>query len=697
MLDSRIAGTDYSSAYGSGVLKVMQNETLPEIDLLVREAIQNSSDASLSQEGSLFGVNFKYSTFCPRVLNAQFDKISEILDERYPQDEADFLEVRDYRTEGLTGGTRLRELAHNDHGNYFKLVFDTGKEQTSNDGGKAGGSWGYGKSVYFRVGMGLVIFYSHIKRGAGYESRLIASIVEREGGADAILTRIRPDSIGRGWWGRQAADNDNEILPITDEGEIKEILDIFGLEPFENDETGTSIIIPYIDKERLMKGIFPDECSFSDDIISMCTFKDDIVEYTKLAAQKWYAPKIDNKNLKNYSDQKRLLVRVNDEPIRYQDMRPFFRLVQELYTSALSANKLGALHYISSDFEGIKVAEIPSTRIEGGKAGFVATVIVNRQALGRGGAIIPPQAYLRIFGGSSSNDPIVMYARAAGMVLDYKVDGEWAKRINPPDNEDCYLVSFFVPNCELQVKKEVWQSGYDNNDLGEYLRRCEKSDHMDWNDDSEQTIVVNIKRQVRAQINNCYKQQDTEDSNGASSRLAGRLGRKLLPQLGYGKKKSSGSGGGGTGPGGAVRNFELVLRPSKYEENTVSVHLMMNFKNARRDAFVGIFVETEVGVMDAKTWEKDIKTEFPIKVSRIYNCKTYATNLDKTFAFETECNQDVKAIKNDCTELELKYTEQGNVMGISVKNDITNAVVWGTVELTSTDKKYCWVLKESKE
>ena len=71
--------------------------------------------------------------------------------------------------------------------------------------------------------------------------------------------------------------------------------------------------------------------------------------------------------------------------------------------------------------------------------------------------------------------------------------------------------------------------------------------------------------------------------------------------------------------------------------------------------------------------------------------------MDKTFAFETECDKDVNAIKNDCTELELKYTEQGNVMGISVKNDITNAVVWGTVELTSTDKKYCWVLKESKE
>jgi hypothetical protein len=86
----------------------------------------------------------------------------------------------------------------------------------------------------------------------------------------------------------------------------------------------------------------------------MCSFKDDIVEYTKLAIQKWYAPKLDNKNLKGYSDQKRLVARVNDEPIRFQDMRPLFQLVQELYTSALSANSKGKQTYLSEKFDGIK-------------------------------------------------------------------------------------------------------------------------------------------------------------------------------------------------------------------------------------------------------------------------------------------------------------------------------------------------------
>ena len=90
-----------------------------------------------------------------------------------------------------------------------------------------------------------------------------------------------------------------------------------------------------------MDGIFPEHCGISEEVISMCSFKEDIVEYTKLAIQKWYAPKIFNKNLAKYSNQKWLAVRVNGVGIRNTDMRPLFQLVQELYTSALSANKYG--------------------------------------------------------------------------------------------------------------------------------------------------------------------------------------------------------------------------------------------------------------------------------------------------------------------------------------------------------------------
>ncbi len=696
MLDSCILGTTINSSYGSGALKALQNDHIPEVDLLVRESIQNSSDASLNEPQNSFFVNFNYRSFQPSRLNSVLKDITGILNERFPGDSADYLEIRDIQTSGLTGKTKVNEIDPMDHGNFFKLVFDTGKEQTNNDGGKAGGSWGYGKSVYFRVGIGLVLFYSHIKTETGYESRLIASLVEREGTRDSILSTIRTDSIGRAWWGRKYGTREDEIGPITDEGEINAILDIFGIEPFFDDETGTSIIIPYIDKAALMEGIFPENCDISDEIIAMCSFKDDIVEYTKLAVQKWYAPKLDNKNLNGYSDQKRLVVRVNDEPIRFQDMRPLFQLVQELYTSALSANSQGKQTYISEKFEGIRCVQIPSTKIEGEKAGHVATIVVNSSELGSTGAIIPPRAYLRMFNTLSNNDPIVMFARAAGIVLDYKCDTEWTKGLIKPEGEDNYLISFFVPDCALQVKRNAWNSGLEKNDFGEYLRRCEKSDHMDWNDESKQTIVTNIKNQVVKKINNCYKKQDTSELAGAASRLSGKLGRRLLPRLGYGKKSGGGSGGSGGGGTGKISNFVLELSSGTYDGNSVSMEFKMTFKNNLKEIMLGLFVESEVGVVDAKTWATDIGTPFPITVPIICNCQTYAVNSGNTVGFDTSCGPDCKLIKNSYTQLELIYTDEGNVLGIKINNEITNAIVTGRIVLASSDKKYCCTIKELK-
>lgn len=694
MLDSCILGMTINSSYGSGALKALQNDNIPEVDLLVRESIQNSSDASLDEPDNFFCVNFNYRKFDPKKLNALLKDVGSILDKKYPLEIYDYLEIRDFNTSGLTGKTKVNEIDPNDHGNFFKLVFDTGKEQTNNDGGKAGGSWGYGKSVYFRVGIGLVIFYSHIKNETRYESRLIVSLIEKEGSDSAILSEIKKDSIGRAWWGKRYGKQEDEIGPITDEAEINSVLDIFGIEPFGETETGTSIIIPYIDKEKLMEGIFPEHCDIPEDIISMCSFKDDIVEYTKLSVQKWYAPKLDNKNLKVYSDQKRLVVRVNDDPVRYQDMRPLFQLVQELYTSALSANQDGKQTYISEKFDGIKCIQIPSTKIEGEKAGFVATATVNSRDLGGAGSIIPPRAYLRMFNTLSNNDPIVLFARAAGIVLDYKVNGDWTKGLIKPEEDDLYLISFYVPNCSLQVKRSNWNSGLEKNDFGEYLRRCEKSDHMDWNDESKQTIVTNIKSQVVKKINNCYKKQDVSNLEGAASRLSGKLGRRLLPQFGFGKKSGGGSGGS-RGPG-KVNNFVLELSSGRYDGNSVSVDFKMTFKNSLKEILIGIFVESEVGYIDAKTWVSDIKTKFPFSVSIIKDCKVFAINSGKTEPYNADCTPNLREIKNEYSQLRLMYTESNDVLGIKIKNNITNTIVSGTIVLYTSDKKYCCTLKELK-
>lgn len=700
MLDSHILGMDYGSSYGSGSLKALQNDNLPEIDLLVREAIQNSSDASLRESGDSFGVSFNYKTFSPKQFNDLLSDVKALLNERYPESEADYLEIRDYKTSGLTGSVRRAEVAQfpDDHGNYFKLVFDTGKEQTNSDDGMAGGSWGYGKSVYFRFGIGLVLFYSQIKTDGGYESRLIVALVEHENSENAILSRVREDAIGRAWWGRRDAEDPTELLPITDITEIKEFLNVFGVEPFGLTETGTSIIIPYIDKEKLMDGIFPEHCGISEDVISMCSFKDDIVEYTKLAIQKWYAPKIFNKNLAKYSNQKWLAVRVNGVGIKNTDMRPLFQLIQELYTSALSANKFGKQDYNSELFRGIKSVSVPSKKVQGDRAGFVSTVIVTNKDLGSTGAIIPPQAYLRLFGALTQNDPIVMYARAAGMVLDYKIEGKWTKGLIKPEGEDEMLISFFVPDCGLKLKEDKVLGEYSGMSLGNYLRKCEKSDHTAWTDPSSLTVVTNIASQTTAKINDCYRAKSSAELEGTASKLSGKLGRRLLPTLSFGKKKGGfGRAGGAGGSGETINNLDCILRQSIISADSMTIEFELRFKNIRKEAFIGVFVESEVGLMDAHSWKTGIGTVFPIEIPIIANCSVLALNSNQTLTFDSSCTKENRYIENDFSTIEVVYTEDGDALGFKVTNTVTNVVVKGTLTLKSRNKKYCCTVKEAKE
>lgn len=330
-LDTKVLELTQSVSYGSVTLKSLQNDNIPELDLLVREAIQNSSDAALQEADDSFTVKFNTGTFVPARFNTNLSGIEGILDEMFPGETADFLEIRDTKTQGLTGPLRIDDMPSDDHGNFFKLIFDTGKKQTQ---AGAGGNWGFGKSVYYRVGMGIVVFYSRIKIEGSYESRLIITLVENEENPDAILAKINPRSAGKAWWGIKEGKDD--FLPITDDELILEILNVFGIPAFRPNETGTSIIIPYIDKQKLLKNIIPEEANISDDIRARCTWASNFEEYLILAIQKWYAPKIHNQHLKEFCNKKWLRVYVNNKPIRYDTMLPFFKLVQELYTIAIA-------------------------------------------------------------------------------------------------------------------------------------------------------------------------------------------------------------------------------------------------------------------------------------------------------------------------------------------------------------------------
>lgn len=432
MLDIEILKTDYAVSYGSVTLKSLQNDNVPELDLLVREGIQNSSDASLKESGPSYSVNFLSGKFEPSRFNSYLTDLEDILNARYSGKEADFLEIRDTKTSGLTGVTKKSEIKKDDHGNFFKLIFDTGKRQTISN---AGGNWGFGKSVYYRVGIGIVIFYSRIKASESeYENRLIITLVEDESKTDqngedlTLLNSIQPLSAGKAWWGIKDGD---DLLPVSDDELIAPILDVFGIKPFREKETGTSIIIPYIKTEELLNGIIPVEAEIEESAKEhfMEVYASSISSYLRLAIQKWYAPKIHNRELQKFCDNKWLLVTVDNVPISKNDMLPFFRLVQELYTTALA--KTYNYDDVKNEFDNIVTlpVNIRSYFQDGQTSGYVAMIKISDAELRGDDIALSPYDYIGKFEADGGlNEPIVMFARDPGMIIDYEITGDWVKK-----------------------------------------------------------------------------------------------------------------------------------------------------------------------------------------------------------------------------------------------------------------------------
>ena len=438
MLNREILKTDYGVSYGSVTLKSLQNDNIPELDLLVREAIQNSSDASLTQPGESYAVNFVTGVFEPQLFNGYMSGLENVLNDRYPETTASFLEIRDSKTCGLTGRVRKDEIKKDDHGNFFKLIYDTGKRQTIS---VAGGNWGFGKSVYYRVGIGIVIFYSRIKTEDSFEDRLIITLVEDESktdefGQDAtLLNGLEPRSAGKAWWGIRDGE---DLLPITDKDSIESILNVFGSKLFKENETGTAIIIPYIDTDSLLDGIIPVEAEIEQGVKShfVEVWASSLSDYLRLSIQKWYAPKIHNRALPDFCKNKWLLVSVDNKPIRRQDMLPFFQLTQELYTTALA--KTYDYEYESDLFPNIDLLPINIQNYfeSGMTAGYVALARISRNELNGTQNVLSPYDYIGKFEADGGlNEPIMMYSRDPGMVIEYAITGAWVKNLTPPDNE----------------------------------------------------------------------------------------------------------------------------------------------------------------------------------------------------------------------------------------------------------------------
>lgn len=694
MLECYVLPIDYGVSYGSVTLKSLQNDNVPELDLLVREAIQNSSDAALQEPGDSFKVNFTTGQFCPSKFNFFISDLDEELNRRFPGQTADFMEIRDTKTAGLTGCIRKSEITDDDHGNFFKLIYDTGKRQTQT---RAGGNWGFGKSVYYRVGIGIVIFYSRIKSGDCYESRLIVTMVEDEGKPDSFLWKLNSRSAGKAWWGIRDPKDKDELLPITDEDPefIKEVLNVFGLKPFKNNETGTSIIIPYINPQKLLDDIIPNEAEIDEGVKQnfKAVYGSQIEDYLRLAIQKWYCPKIHNRKLKDYcEDKKWLLVSVNNDTIVKDDLLPFFNLVQELYTTAIA--KTYGQDYQSECFTGITTYPVNIRGyLDGSTTGYVSVIRISKDDLTSGQMALSPYDYVGHFeADGGQNEPMVMYTRDPGMIIEYSITGAWVKNVPPPESENDFLFAFYMPDTRKHIKSDLSVKEFAGKTLGEYLRACEASDHMGWADPAKMQIVDRIQKNTVNRIVNLASSEDEQKVEATASKLAGKLGRILLPHVGY--AKGPGGGGGSGGGGGKIKDLSFETLSQERRGDELIIEFLVQFSHAKKNVDVSVIVDSEGGRIDPAAWQKDIGTPFPANITALTVHSIKSPIIEEGLQMDATCSGSAREIANEYVKIEIHRAENSaEYSSFSVDANVRNLELRGAIKIKARDKKYRFSLR----
>ncbi|MFH0723216.1 hypothetical protein [Enterococcus faecium] len=515
---------DRMAAPGRQLLKSLQNESLSIVDLVIREAFQNSLDATKHGEQVTY-IDVNTSEVKTEEVARYFEGIEEALKKKLPRITRS-LAISDRNTSGLIGTFTSTDKDELNKSNIYKLIYGISMNQNQEG---AGGSWGLGKTSFFRIGVGIVIYYTRIEENGCFEERLAASLIEDSDKENAIM----PDNPrGIAWWGeKDDSDKYAKSFPVTNEKTIHEIIRHFNIKPYTGDDTGTTIIIPFIQDEQVVLSnedkdsvVFPWEKDFNESIL--------------MAIKRWYAPRIANFTYSEKFGNSSLKPSLNGKPISPAEFEPVFAEFYMLYLSAIKGEALK---------DGITVQSIHLTRkgLENPKEeiGYVAFSKLNYADLGIvDDAYLSPLAYIgdkTSIDNSISGTKILAYARKPGMVVRYAVDNDEKWLTNVPIEDNQFILAFFVPNSEAKLQ-ERYRPKYTT--LENYLRDTENADHASWIDKymgTEQiTIVDRIKRKVAKTITENLTEREEGTANSRTSVLSRRFGNKFLPKSNFGKSST---------------------------------------------------------------------------------------------------------------------------------------------------------------
>ena len=670
------------SMSGSSVLSSIQNNSMSTIDLMIRESLQNSLDAGIDNIGIYRSVDVNYTIgkFTKTNLTNELEGISVDLKNKIKETECSFISIEDKNTVGLNGKIKYSD-AKEKYGNFRKLVYEIAKPQTKED---AGGSWGYGKTVYFRVGIGLVVFYTRFKENGEYVERLACTYIEDETKYNSLLHNIKRNNRGIAWFGDE---QNGSPYPIENHDYISNFLKIFDLKCYAGRETGTKIIIPFINKKELLNDINYKKEYWNNN----CFWKDNFEETLENAILQWYAPRINNKNYKEVFDKPFLKVYINNQKIKFNDDENyFFKVISELYNLALLNNYNISYNPDINHILDYDVKTVKYSKLKGQNSGSIAFCKIPIKSFE-----LSPYTYIGIENNTSNgNRPIIGFCRKPGMIVDYQISNKWADKI-PNTPEDEILIGIFVLNSNA-IFKDCFK-------LELYIRKSEMADHNAWDDvyieeKNYGKVVATICKNTKKIIQDSLKENELNKPRRIIG-ISQKLGKLFLPTTGYGSTPQTGikpkpkekstitrSRNGSTLKTGNVININNTLSSIDFELNILN-------HNASIDISI-------LGIGNLNTWNnlmnKDNtvqKKAFPINIKQI-QISTISINKGSN---ELRIPIDIKDnYLYDELEITLKGDEINNSSIVFKNHENNKILIEGKITLETYDKGFAYSIKLTK-
>ena len=670
------------SMSGSSVLSSIQNNSMSTIDLMIRESLQNSLDAGIDNIGIYRSVDVNYTIgkFTKTNLTNELEGISVDLKNKIKETECSFISIEDKNTVGLNGKIKYSD-AKEKYGNFRKLVYEIAKPQTKED---AGGSWGYGKTVYFRVGIGLVVFYTRFKENGEYIERLACTYIEDETKYNSLLHNIKRNDRGIAWFGDE---QNGSPYPIENHDYISNFLKIFDLRCYAGRETGTKIIIPFINKKELLNDINYKKEYWNNN----CFWKDNFEETLENSILQWYAPRINNKNYKEMFDKPFLKVYINNQKIKFNDDENyFFKVISELYNLALLNNYNISYNPDINHILDYDVKTVKYSKLKGQNSGSIAFCKIPIKSFE-----LSPYTYIGIENNTSNgNRPIIGFCRKPGMIVDYQISNKWADKI-PNTPEDEILIGIFVLNSNA-IFKDYFK-------LELYIRKSEMADHNAWDDvyieeKNYGKVVATICKNTKKIIQVSLKENELNKPRRIIG-ISQKLGKLFLPTIGYGSTPQTGikpkpkerstitrSRNGSTLKTGNVININNTLSSIDFELNLLN-------HNASIDISI-------LGIGNLNTWNnlmnKDNtiqKKAFPINIKQI-QISTISINKGSN---ELRIPVDIKDnYLYDELEITLKGDEINNSSIVFKNHENNKILIEGKITLETQDKGFVYSIKLTK-